>query len=990
MNRDCARDIAVTGMSARFPGCADLDDWWSALTAGRVLTTRYSRDELVAAGVPTSLVDDPDYVPVRGHLADAEHFDNVLFHLSPREAELTDPQHRLMLEVAWAALEDAGVAPREVPHSTGVFASATGSGYLRAMVSRGVADPATLDDLIHGTEPDFMASRIAYKLGLTGPALAIQTACSSALVAVHTATRSLLTGDCDQALVVASGFDFPQAGYLRLPGGVQSPEGSCRPFDQNADGVVGGSGIAAVVLRRLTDALDDGVTPHGVILGTAVNNDGAAKVGYYAPSAAGQEAVIRRALHRAGVDAASIGYLETHGTGTRIGDPIEWAAASAALRDLGAGPGQIAVGAVKANIGHLDAAAGLAGLIKALLVVGKGVVPPVAGFTSANPLLDLDGSPLFIPRRSTPWAGPEPRRAGVSAFGIGGTNAHLIVEQAPAVRSDPPTTAVGRGRLVTLSAADPDALARTAGRLADHLSGHRPDLADVCFTLATGRAQLSERLAVVGRDADEIAGRLRTGQGLVSGHRPAVSGPLVFLFPGQGAQRPGMALAYTRALPEFAEALERCLAAFRPSLRDRLRSALLDVDFPTDELDETALAQPALFAVGWAAATALEAVGLRPAALIGNSLGEITAACAAGILDLTGAAAFVTARGEAMRDCPPGAMLALGCGVRQARSLVAEGGLDLEIAVVNGTDLCVLAGRPEAVAKLHARVGEQMFSRRLRTERAFHSRLIEPAVPRLAAAIAEVPVHPPTVPIGFGVDGRIVAAGEPVPRAMLVDQARRPVRLDAVLTAIGESSPQAVVLEIGPGRTLLPAVESAGLRAVPLAPAGPLFDEAGVLAALGELWTLGQPVLPGRLGGGPGRPIRLPTYPFAGPHWTARELAGQRPPVGAPARPTGETAARPAGEVVRPAGETAPARRSASDPTALLRQIWSELLGHDDLTPDADFFRLGGDSLLITRLARRVNTELGIRVPVRDMLASRTLARQTALVVQLVADGRPD
>jgi acyl transferase domain-containing protein len=969
MTRDTSLDIAVTGMAARFPGATGLDDWWSALVSGQVLTTRYARDELLAAGLPPDLVDDPDYVPVRGHLAGAEHFENTLFHVSPREAELTDPQHRLMLEVAWAALEDSGVAPRDVPLRTGVFASATGSAYLRAVVAHRRLDPGTLDDLVHGTEPDFMASRIAYKLGLTGPAMAIQTACSSSLVAVHTAVRSLRDGDCDQALVVASGFDFPQAGYLHLAGSVQSASGDCRPFDENADGVVGGSGVACVVLRRLSGALEDGADPYGVILGTAVNNDGSAKVGYYAPSGDGQQAVIRAALHTAGVDAGSIGYLEAHGTGTRIGDPIEWSAASAALRDMGARPGQVAVGALKANIGHLDAAAGLAGLIKALLVLKEGVIPPVAGFARANPLLDVEDSPLHIPTRATFWTGPQPRRAGVSAFGIGGTNAHVVIEQAPvqpAAAAAPP-----RCRLVVLSAADSGALARSANRLADHLAAYQPDISDVSRTLATGRAALPERLAVTGRSSAEIADRLRTGSGVVTGRRPVSGGgPLVLLFPGQGSQHPGMALAYQEALPAFSDALDRCLDAFERPLATRVRLALHEVDFPAGELDETELAQPALFAVGWAAATALAALGLHPAAVAGHSLGEITAACVAGVFDLAAAASFVEARGRAMRDCPPGAMLALGCGVAWALRLVAESGLDLDVASVNGTDTCVVAGPDDAIRDLRTRVGDQIFARQLRTTRAFHSRLIEPAIPRLTAALERVTLHAPTVPIVSGLDGRIMPANQAVPGVMFVDQARQPVRLDAVMSTIVGSTPHVSAVDIGPGRAMASTAEAAGLGTVALTSSrSPGADT--VLAAVGALWAAGQPVSLAELGEA-GRRIHLPGYPFAGPRWIAEEIAHTRPAAGAPARPVAETAAK----------EPVP------DPPAVLATAWAELLGHDDLTDDSDFFQLGGDSLLITRLARRVNTELGIKVPIRDMLASRTLGRQAVLVLELVRNSR--
>jgi len=975
--RDRSLDVAVTGVSARFPGSPDLDGWWSALLAGRVLTSRYRRDELLAAGVPPRLADDPAYVPVRGHLDRAEHFDNQLFRISPREAELMDPQHRLMLEMAWAALEDAAMAPGAVPLRTGVFASATGSGYLRAVLAHSPLDPATLDDLIHGTEPDFMASRISYKLGLTGPALAIQTACSSSLVAVHFAVQSLLNGDCEQALVVAAGLDFPQAGYLSLPGAVQSPSGRCLPFTQDADGVVAGSGVACVVLRPLADALADGPEPYGVILGTAVNNDGAAKIGYYATSAPGQEAAISAALRVADVDAGSIGYLESHGTGTRIGDPIEWTAASAALSRAGARPGQVAVGALKASIGHLDAAAGLAALIKALWVLRTGVIPPVAGFTRLNPLLESEGSPLYIPAGPAPWPAGQPRRAGVSAFGIGGTNAHAIVEASPVVETSPVVAASAgepRDRLIVLSAADPGALRRAASRLACWLRETDPDLGDVAFTLARGRVTLTHRLAVTGRTTAQAAGQLEQAAGQLA---DAAAGearqrPAVYLFPGQGSQYPGMARPYLDSLPGFRDALDRCLDhldRIDGQAGARVRGALLDEDFPASEVNETELAQPALFALGYAVAAGLAEAGVRPAAVVGHSAGEIAAATVAGVLDLADAAAFITVRGQAMAACAPGAMLALGCDAERARQMLAGSGTGLEVAAVNGPDSCVVSGRAEDIESFRLGIGDALFTRRLRSTRAFHSRLIDPAIPRLARALSAVVPRPPTVPIGMNVSGEIVPAGADVPAGVFAEQARRPVLFGDAIAAIAGVMPDAVAVEVGPGRALSAMAEAAGLAAVSLGGArGSVRDDA-VLASLGTLWTLGQPVAVGRLCG-PARRLHLPAYPFAGPRWIAPQITA---PVGADAEPA-------------PARETVPAEEPAiPDPRTGMRVIWSDLLGYPDLTDGSDFFDLGGDSLLFTRLARRVSNEFRIEVPVRAMLAARTLGKQRAIVEQLVA-----
>lgn len=979
MSRDRSYDIAVTGVHARFPGAADLDRWWAAVTDGERLTTRLSRADLQAAGVPERLVDDPAYVPARGVLADADRFDHSLFQLSARDAELMDPQHRHMLEAAWAALEDAGVGPGGGGLVTGVYASDSGSGYLRAMLTGGPLDEQVLDHALHGTEPDFIASLVSYKLGLTGPSIGVRTACSSSLVGLHLAVQALLNGDCDQALVLAAGIDFPQGGYLHVPGGIQSESGVCRPFDAASDGVVPGSGVACVVLRRLADVQPadggDGPDLYGVVLGTAVNNDGAGKAGYYAPSEAGQEAVIRAALHAADVDAATIGYLEAHATGTRVGDPIEWAAASAALAALGAAPGQVAVGALKATIGHLDAASGLAGLIKAMRVVKEGVLPPIAGFGGYNPLLDLAGSPLYVPAAAGPWTGPLPRRAGVSSFGIGGTNAHVVIEQPP-VRA--PARRESRDRLVVLSAADTGALERAVAAHAAFLDGTGEDLADVAYTLAAGRTPMPERLAVCGSSPAEVADRLRAGVAVARGRAAAAPPPVVLLLPGQGTQFPGMATAFAAALPGFTDALEECLAAFEPDLAATLRRALHDPATPAAEVAATALAQPMLFAVGYAAGRALGGLGVAPAALIGHSLGELTAACLTGVLSLPDAARVVAARGLAMQQCPPGAMLAVGCDEATARAWAAEAGL--ELAAVNGADSCVLAGSDEAVRGLLDRVGATVHAKVLHTSHAFHSARIEPALPRLREVLGTARLHPPAAPLASNLTGRLRPAGTPVEAGEFVEQARRPVRFGAAVAAAAEQFPGCVFVEAGPGRVLSALVEAAGHVAVPVCPRPAPHEPGaaggrGVLTALGRLWTLGLPVPLDRLGAD-GHAVHLPVYQFGGRRFRAPEVAAR---AAAAVTPRTAGTAGTAGAAAAPPAQPEPPG-AAPDPAVLMPRLWAELLGADDLDDDSDFFALGGDSLLVTQLARRLHDELGVRMPLRDMLAGRTLGRQTELI----------
>ena len=979
---DRSTDVAVIGVAARFPGPPDLNAWWRALMEGRLLLTTYTREELLLAGAPRELVEDPDYVPRGGFLPDVDRFDHVAFRMSVRESETTDPQHRLALETARRGLQDAGVDIRRDRMRTAVFASATGSSYLRRAVLGGVQDPATLDDFIHGCDVDFMASRLSYKLGLTGPALAVQTACSSSLVGVHLAVRALNAGDCDQAVVVASGITYPQAGYLHLPGGVLSSTGRCRPFDAEADGVVGGAGVACVVLRRVVDVDPDGPEPHGVILGSATNNDGSLKAGYFAPSPSGQADVIRAALGSARVDAGSVGYLETHGTGTLVGDPIEWSAASRALTEAGAEPGQVLIGAVKANIGHLDACAGLAGLIKALFVVRSGDVPPVAGFRNLNPLLEATGSPLTIPDTAASWTGPLPRVAGVSAFGIGGSNAHVIV--AEHTRRRPTSrTPESRRSVVLLSGTDDAAAEREldcAARVSEAASGAA---ATVARSFAHVRDDYSFRRALL--VADGAAREVRPGSG--ADHSPPASGgrtPLVFVFGGQGTQRPGMATGYSADLPDFDDHLEDVLTHFESRLRDRVRSAVVDADYPAEELGDTELAQPALFAVQVAAYASLVDLGLRPAACVGHSLGELSAACASGLLDVSASAAFVAARGRAMQSSPDGAMLAVALSEAEVLQAIDDSGVDLDVASLNEPGVSVVAGTESAVQEFFSALGGNVWSRRLKVNRAFHSRLLDDCLGEIARASAGLVLRPAEAVFASTSTVELFKRGERAPRAIFVDQARRQVRFGQTLELLSQHLGPAVVVDVGPGQVMTALSQHSFDSAVTLCPEGRAASERpGPARALAELWVSGYPLDRVRLAGSGGT-LRIPAYWFAGPRTAAPEVVSAPPPTPGDPRMAGTGESAPAPKYARPTPRT-PARQDIEGGVeTFVLSVWQELLGGADLGPESDFFASGGDSMSITRLARRVNHEYGIRVPVRSLLLEHTLGRQVTLIKSIV------
>ncbi|WP_424184825.1 beta-ketoacyl synthase N-terminal-like domain-containing protein [Actinokineospora sp. G85] len=518
--------IAVVGMAGRFPGAEDVAAFWRNIREGVESVSFFTEDELAAAGVPAEVYRSPDYVPARAVLSGWDGFDAEFFDYSARDAEYMDPQQRLFLEVAWSALEDAGIAPSRAAGRVGVYAGASLSTYLLWAVG---GDPALLqsfyamDDLslLLGTSGDFVATRIAYKLGLTGPATTIQTACSTSLVAIHNACQSLLYAECDVAIAGGSSVSVPHGvGYLYREGGAKSQDGRCRAFDAAAGGAVGGSGVGAVVLKRLADALADADHVHAVVRGSAVNNDGAVKVGFTAPSVTGQAEVIGEAIEVSGLDPASIGLVEAHGTGTALGDPIEVAALTRAWRRFTDERGFCALGSVKTNVGHLDSAAGVAGFIKAVLAVREGVLPPSLNFTAPNPAIDFASSPFFVNTESRPWVAEGPRRAAVSAFGMGGTNAHAIVEQAPPRGATGP---VRRWQVLTVSARSAAALTASCERLADRLADGGIRLADAAFTLQTGREQFAYRRAIVAEDIAGAVAALRApapGPAAVATRRP--------------------------------------------------------------------------------------------------------------------------------------------------------------------------------------------------------------------------------------------------------------------------------------------------------------------------------------------------------------------------------------------------------------------------------------------------------------------------------------
>jgi acyl transferase domain-containing protein len=875
--------IAIIGMSGRFPSARDLDAFWKNLRDGVESLETFSDAEMAASGVDRARSSRPDWVKRGTVLEDADLFDAGFFGYSPREAQIIDPQQRVFLETAWEALENAGYVSEPEGSTIGVFAGSSMPTYI---ITQLLADPELIASvggyqLMLGNDKDFLATRVSYKLDLHGPSLVIQTACSTSLVAVQVAARSLQRGECDIALAGGVSINFPQrSGYQYQEGMIFSPDGTCRPFDRDARGTRAGAGAGAVVLKRLDDALADRDTIHAVILGAAVNNDGAAKVGYTAPSVDGQVDAIATAQALAGVDPRSIGYVEAHGTGTSLGDPIEIAALTRVFR-VGTDAREFcAIGSHKANIGHLDAAAGVAGLIKTVLALQHEEIPPLVHFQSANPQLSLTDSPFRVPTRAEPWQrGDTPRRAAVSSFGIGGTNAHVVLEEAPAA----PAAIARRDRqLIVLSAKTPVALDRATSNLVSHLRAH-PDVSieNVAYTLQLGRKDFAHRRAVVVRDAHDAIAALSHAERppVVSGVHDGSERPVAFLFSGQGSQHSRMGGALYETEPVFRAAFDRCAELLRPHLDRDLRDLR---DAPAEEVNETRHAQPLLFATGYALASLWMAWGIEPRAMLGHSVGEYVAAHLAGVFTLEDALMVVAARGRLMQAAPAGDMLAVNLSADTLSRRLPAG---VEIAAINAPALCVVSGERAAIAAFAEELAKASIEHRaLHTSHAFHSSTMESVLAPFREIVASVRLSPPMRRYLSNVTGTWILPEQATSPDYYAQHLRGTVQFAAGVERL--VAEQCVLLEVGPGNALASLARStlgreSAARAVSSLPhpKEARGDVETMLAAAGRMWTLGTPIDWGavhadeRLGRVP-----LPTYPFERKrHWVEpRRALAQR------------------------------------------------------------------------------------------------------------------
>lgn len=873
-------------MACRFPGANTTSEYWQNLVDGVESITWLSEEDLAASGVPPREFRHPHYVKAAFLIEDMEYFDARFFGYTPRESEVRDPQGRWFLETCYAAVQDSGYDVGRLGGLVAVVGGMANNLYGEHYVKRNAALSAAVGPMAIGvgSAPDYLATTVSYRLGLRGPSISVQTACSTSLLAVHIASQLLRSGECDYALAGGAQVELPgRAGHTWLEGGIYTKTGHIRPFDAEASGTIFGSGVGVVALKRLCDAVDDRDHIYGVLRGSAVNNDGGARAGFTAPGVEGQVQLITEALAVAEVDPDTIGYVEAHATGTLVGDPIEVAGLRRAYQDAGCSARQsIPIGSVKGNIGHLGPASGVAGLIKVCLALEHEQLPPSINYERPNPNLALDGSPFFVTTELRAWPVSEsPRRAGVSSFGIGGTNVHVIVEEAPAPRSSPrPAGPRRRWHTIPVSAktaATADAAARALREALPNMKGCA--LEDVAFTAQVGRPAFGHRRAVAAETIETAADALAAAVDRRAAVAAAAGRPLVMMFPGQGTQHLGMGRDLYQTEPAYHDALAMCAGLLAPHVGLDIRDLIFAREGSGHEarLRETRYSQPALFAVEYALATTLATAGITPASMIGHSVGEYVAACLAGVFTLSDALAIIAARGRLMQAMPPGAMLAVDCPAFLVQSMLPR---DAEIAAVNGPRSTVIAGPGPAVAAARQLLeARQIGCTELVTSHAFHSSLIEPCREEFAAVVAGYDMSRPAIPFVSNVTGTWITDENATDPQYWARHLRSPVLFADGISALGRD---VLLLEVGPGDTLSRlARQITGSAAVPVVTAmrhplrsGP--DDRVLAEALGELWCQGAEVdwAAWAAWTGKRRRVPLPAYPFERqPFWAQPDPA---------------------------------------------------------------------------------------------------------------------
>ncbi|MGE5341222.1 MAG: beta-ketoacyl synthase N-terminal-like domain-containing protein [Candidatus Omnitrophota bacterium] len=1022
--------VAIIGMAGRFPKAADIDEYWQNLINGKECITFYTDEELINAGISPEVIKNPNYIKAKGEVDNVDMFDAAFFGINPREAEVTDPQHRMLLECAWEAMENAGYDSGKFDGPIGIFAGKSMDYYLLLNVYPKIKKEISAGSLqaAIGNDKDSLTTTISYRLNLTGPGISVQTSSSTSLVAICVACQSILTYQCDMALAggVTSGPPI-KSGYLYEEGNIWSVDGHCRAFDHRASGFVPAAGMGLVVLKRLEDAVADGDHIWAVIKGFAVNNDGNKKVSYSAPSVDAQAEVVAQALAVADAHPETIQYIETHGTGTHLGDPIEIAALTQAFGSQTDKKQFCAIGSVKSNIGHLDNAAGVAGLIKATMALKYRKIPASLHFEKANPKIDFDNSPFYVNTQLKEWEpniNDLPRRAGVTSLGMGGTNAHVVLEEFDKgelfEKSSPLTpakifglgsfglgdsglgsfglggTGLGLGYLMNLSAKTITALDQMTDNLATFLKKN-PDvrMIDVAHTLAVGRRDLNVRRIVVGEDRENIITALetRTPGRVLDTMCESLNTPVVLMFSGQGAQYINMAKELYSNQPVFREAMDQCAEILRPIMDMDCRSLIYpkegaDSNEMASTLNRTQMTQPALFMIEYSLAKMWMHWGINPVGMIGHSIGEYTAACISGCMSLEDALMLVAVRGRLMQSCNPGTMLSIvGPNENEIMDMLSS---DLSLAAVNSPKHCVVSGTTEAVEKLEQQLTEKnIFYKRLHTSHAFHSAMMDPILTAFEETVAKVKLSNPMIPFISSVSGSWITNEDARNPQYWAQQLRNPVRfaegIDTIL-----NDPGRLLLEVGPGNSLCVLAEQKTKKVFPsvrhIKQNEP--DSIFLLKTLGNLWMSGVSLDWKRFYQDENpRRIPLPTYPFERKRYWMAE-AGTEP---------GKDIDHVENEIKENVTSRDDHKSKTFQPRPKLNTeyvepstdmerrivgIWEDILGIQPIGTRDNFFDLGGHSLLATLFLSRLQEETGIRLELKIIFETPFIEAIAQLAVE--------
>jgi amino acid adenylation domain-containing protein len=988
--------IAIIGMAGRFPGASSVAEFWRNQLAGIEAISHFSLEELELAGEKAQ-AQEPNYVRARSILTDIEKFDAEFFGILPKEALQMDPQHRFFLECCWETFEDAGYNPFEYTGSIGVVA---GSSYGSYFLSQLCAQPGFAQNFLEnyqignyqsmmGNQPEFLPTRVSYKFNLRGPSYAIQTACSTSLVAVCQACQSLLTYQSDMMLAGGVSITLPQKrGYFYQEGGMGSADGHCRPFDNDAQGTVFGSGIGVVLLKRLEDAVADGDQIYAVIRGFGSNNDGATKIGYTAPSVEGQANVIAMAQQTAGIDARTIGYVEAHGTATPLGDPIELAALTKAFRSSTNESGFCTIGTAKANVGHLDIAAGITGLIHATHIVRYGQFPPTLHFKHPTEKFDLASSPFKVTGAGTKWeSSSSPRRAGVSAFGVGGTNAHLILEEAPRVRSTPAQRPI---QLLTLSARSQDALDATSKELVEYLKNHADvSLEDVAYTLQVGRKAFDYRRAIAANSVESAIASLDIPLTRSTNRKKHLEQPGVsFIFPGQGSQHVNMGREFYRTERVYREAFDTCSSLLRADLGIDLRETLFQNGAAEFDTTQTYFAQPAIFAVEYSLAKLWMSWGIEPQSMTGHSIGEFAAACLADVFSLQDALHLVAVRGRLMQDLPKGDMLSVRMSEADTVPLLRDG---LSIAAINAPTLCVVSGPPDAMAKLEEELTRRnVIHRKLYTSHAFHSSMMDPILPLFLQEVEKVNLSSPKIPYVSCVTGDWITAKQATDPAYWTRHVRDSVRFSQAVSRILEKEDIAL-LEVGPGGVLATLARQHVTPSANRVIASSMTDgnsdhreEFVMQQSLGALWTYGIKPDWKKLHADERRlRVSLPCYPFERKRfWFGDSLTttNQRNTTAADDEIAQvQSIASDADAISEEMLSMSTATPNGTKPRkeylrGVIAEIFEELSGQTIAESDqeASFLELGFDSLFLTQISQGLQSKFGVKTTFRQLMGDQS------------------